>query len=243
MIRAVQQVSLPIQTDATLRMMALQKAYGGTAALRLYQDENGSVAAVCDGQMYLERVAADAEEWVLFAAMDPMIRRLRTDVQTAQLYARKVGGTFEQQAVMQPINLQVKSETPTQQDATAQQLWQLLRAGFGDAAPAYDAFYADVLHRMRHGCFEQRVVKGDNGLLACAMTVAYCDDAAMIGAVATHPDARRKGYASACVTQLAASLQAQGKAVYLCPKNPYAERLYLSLGFEIKGQCGIATAP
>lgn len=242
MIQAVSSLELTVTGDASLRIAALQKAYAQTAALQLYRGDNGSIAALCDGKLYLECADEQAEEWILFAAMNPMIDCVRSTPKAAQLYAEHVNGRWEKQAVMTPKSLMICQQPITEEQATPQELWQLLQAGFGESAPPYRAFYADVSHRLRHGCFHQRVVRGEEGLLACAMTVALYDTAAMIGAVATHPCARRRGYASACVTQLAASLQHQGKKVFLCPKNQYAQQLYTALGFAVEGECGIGYA-
>ena len=61
---------------------------------------------------------------------------------------------------------------------------------------------------------------------------------AVIGAVATLPDYRGRGYASACVSTLAASLQKEGRRIYLSPKNAGAQRLYAGLGFVPCGEWG-----
>ena len=68
------------------------------------------------------------------------------------------------------------------------------------------------------------------------MSVAEWNNGALLGAVATSPEYRRKGYAGQCVSALAGTLQAKGKTVWICPYNERARQLYLSLGFEDQGQ-------
>lgn len=242
MIRAVSRVTVAAEQDAAVRILGLQQAYAGTAAVHLYADESGGCAAVCDGQITV--CGGDAEEWGLFAAMDPLIASLRGDEETARQFAARIGATAHSGEVLTPGRLRpVDPAVPLSRQAAPGELWELLHVGFGPDAPARDAFYADASHRMRHGCWQQRVVRGDNGLLACAVTVALCEDAAVIGAVTTRPDARRRGYASACVTDLADDLLRQGKRVLLCPKNEGAARLYASLGFVPCGRYGTAQRP
>ena len=98
--------------------------------------------------------------------------------------------------------------------------------------------YADVHHRLRHGLCRLAAVETDGGVAACAMTTAECAGGAVIGAVATLPDYRGRGYASACVSTLAASLQKEGRRIYLSPKNAGAQRLYAGLGFVPCGEWG-----
>ena len=74
--------------------------------------------------------------------------------------------------------------------------------------------------------------------VSCAMTVAETETVWMIGAVATHPACRGRGYASAVVRSLVASGQAAGKRVLISPKNEAARSLYERLGFAVCGTWG-----
>ncbi len=69
-------------------------------------------------------------------------------------------------------------------------------------------------------------------LVAAAAAVAESDTSAMIVGVATHPEHRRKGYASACVWRLLDDLRSRGKSACLFFHNPDAGTLYHRLGFE-----------
>ena len=81
-------------------------------------------------------------------------------------------------------------------------------------------------------------VHEDGRPVACAMTTAEGGGAALIGAVATHPDFRGRGYASACVAYLTALLQQERRQVFLSPKNEPAHRLYRRLGYVDTGRWG-----
>ena len=98
------------------------------------------------------------------------------------------------------------------------ELYPLLSACFSEGLPSFDGWYADVSHRLRHGCCRIAVVHENGRPVACAMTTAEGGGAALIGAVATHPDFRGRGYASACVAYLTALLQQERRQVFLSPR-------------------------
>ncbi len=143
------------------------------------------------------------------------------------------------------------------------ELYPLLRACFGDALPPFESWYVDVSHRFRHGWCRTAGIRTGGALAACAMTTAECGPepaaaenfpgnrgtsceginpynggAALLGAVATQPEYRGRGYASRCLSALTAALQAEGRHVLLSPKNEYAQALYERLGFMVCGEWG-----
>lgn len=72
-------------------------------------------------------------------------------------------------------------------------------------------------------------------IASCALLSPEGSDAGLIGGVFTMPSARGKGYAGACVSALAADIQADGKLPVLFYENPAAGALYRKLGFV---ECG-----
>ena len=73
---------------------------------------------------------------------------------------------------------------------------------------------------------------GATGRIICAAgAVAESDASAMIVGVATHPEHRGKGCASACVWRLISDLRARGKSACLFFHNPDAGSIYRRLGF------------
>jgi uncharacterized protein len=74
---------------------------------------------------------------------------------------------------------------------------------------------------------------------ACALQSAEGTDAGLIGGVFTLPEARGKGYASACTAALSRSLQEAGKMPCLFYENPIAGRVYRKLGFERADQWSV----
>ncbi|HMO59457.1 MAG TPA: GNAT family N-acetyltransferase [Roseiflexaceae bacterium] len=75
----------------------------------------------------------------------------------------------------------------------------------------------------------------DGQLVAMAATQFATTDVIEIGHVATHPDFRRRGYASACTVALTQAAFALAPRVYLMvlDRNRPALQLYRQLGFQI----------
>lgn len=244
MIRAVDGcvlTSLPPRSEAAVRIRCLAEAYGtdGAAFLQFWQGEGGSVLSLMDGAVTL-LAGADWEEAGLFVQMHPEAAALRTDRETARrLSALLPGWTLDTGEVMRPA----KRFSPSSLTCALPPriVYPVLAAAFGDKAPLFDGWYVDVSHRLRHGfCRIAAVAEGEEAV-AVAMTTAECGEAAVIGGVATLPEKRGRGYASACVSALTAALQAEGKEVFLSPKNEGARRLYEKLGFESAGGWGSLT--
>jgi hypothetical protein len=133
-----------------------------------------------------------------------------------------------------------------------QTLAQARRAGPGDLE-ALTTFYAQAgtMRRSRANIAEKLahsrvyVVEqpgsegGSRRIVSCALVNVEGQSAGMIGGVFTLPEARRRGYAGACVAALSVELQQAGKRSCLFYENPSAGRVYGRLGFEEAGQWAI----
>ncbi len=228
MITAVSSGWVPETFDgeAGVKLRSLVAAYGvDTPFLKVYCGDNAAFA-IMDGDAVL---CGDDGEARLFLTMDPSVRRVRTDERNARLLA----DTWQTEAtcgdVMTPGCAMTADKAVTA--VTPREYWPVIQAVFGDTLPPFDAWYADVSHRWRHGLCRLMGVYEDGNVVAVAMTTAEDDRAMLIGAVATLPAYRGKGYAGKLVTTLAAIGQAEGKKVWLSPKNERALGLYTRLGF------------
>lgn len=235
MIRLCEGVLPPLpDTEAAVRIETLRKAYAGTDVVRCWEDGEGGVLCLMDGHAVLqtERITP---EWVLFIAMQPEILSVRTDAASAQALGETVQGAVSCGEVMcAPGRL----PDAAADSATPREIYPVLQAGFGADAPVFEPWYADVMLRRRRGLCRIVCVREQERAVATAMTVAEGEKTALIGAVATHPDFRRRGYAGACVSALAMALQAEGKRVLLSPKNAGAAAVYAKLGFTVCGTWG-----
>ncbi|MBE6823841.1 MAG: GNAT family N-acetyltransferase [Ruminococcaceae bacterium] len=101
--------------------------------------------------------------------------------------------------------------------------------------PDYFNFLSDVTRRIsRNLCVLSGIIK-DNSLVSCAMTVSQTKNCVILGAVATHPDHRKHGYAGSVVKTLAEKFRHLNK-VYIYTTVERNTRFYESLGFTISGK-------
>lgn len=70
-------------------------------------------------------------------------------------------------------------------------------------------------------------------IVSSALLNVEASDTALVGGVFTLPEARGRGYATACVSALCHDLQKEGKTPYLFYENPSAGRIYRGLGFHV----------
>jgi ribosomal protein S18 acetylase RimI-like enzyme len=101
--------------------------------------------------------------------------------------------------------------------------------------PAFEDFYVDVNHKLRHNAARICGIEHDGKLAALAMTVAESDDGAVLGAVACAQEFRRSGFASAVVKHITNSLISEGKNVFLHRAKNANVSFYSGLGFS---ECG-----
>ena len=225
----IRQTNTIASNDAFLcgYLLGYEKAYGtGQPFLSFYADENGGQLAVMDGAATI--VWHDEWEelqWFLSARAD--IHTIRCSPALAKRLALPAWETTVRPVMRCTASLSDSRETVT---PSIRAVHPFLASVFIEMPP-FEDWYVDVSHRVRHDCCRICAVENEGAVVASAMTVTEWDDGAVIGAVATHPDHRRRGYAARCVTELAAQLQQMGKTVYICPKNEGAQRLYERLGF------------
>ncbi len=208
-------------------------AYGtGTAFAPFYGDEKGNVLSILDGHAVLSCAKEDAEDWLTFLRMRSDISSLTVDEQTAQLLASEPDLSFTCRSVMR---LGTAPPPPSDDlwELSPRELYPILQAAFGDAAPPFDGWYVDISHRLRHGLCHVAAIRHNDQPVSAAMTVAECEHTAVIGGVCTLPEYRRQGLAGRCVLGLSAKILKEDaqKSILISPKNPAAERLYQALGF------------
>ena len=101
--------------------------------------------------------------------------------------------------------------------------------------PDFEEFYVDVNHKLRHGSLRICGLKDSDKLAAIAMTVAESGSGAVLGAVACHPDYRRRGFGTLVVAHLTNQLVAEGKTVFIHRARGANAAFYVKLGFTDYG--------
>lgn len=233
------------ESEASIRIRCLWEAYGSDKPfVQFWRTESGGVISCMDGQA-IAAVSENEnfEELAAFFSLQTDWSGIRTDEACAVRLAEKWSVPVSTGVVMTPGCVFRQEKQPLLEQVSPRVLYPLLAAVFGGAMPPFEAWYIDVSHRMRHGFCRTMAIAEEGETAACAMTVAECAGAALIGSVATQEKSRGKGYASRCVTALAAALQDEGKRVLLSPKNEPAKRLYERLGFIVCGKWGVVKRP
>ena len=105
-------------------------------------------------------------------------------------------------------------------------VYALEKAVFGAAMPPFAEWYADMSHRLRHGCGKAVGIYEGDALASAALVTLTTPQVGIIGGVATLPQSRGKGYARMLVSALAGDLQRAGKQALIIPKTPTADALY-----------------
>lgn len=205
------------------------EAYGAAHSfLRFYRSDDGGQLCVLDGVVTVCGNGFDTEELQLFLKMQSDI----VSVCCSREIANRIRSFDKWSMTVYPVMRYEPSKTTAANEGTStpRAVYALLNECF-EVLPPFESWYLDVCHRIRHDCCHIASVCENGAPISSAMTVAEHPNGAVIGAVATHPAHRRKGYAGRCVTALAETMLGQNKTVYICPKTDSAKRLYETLGF------------
>lgn len=238
MIRLFTDETLPkfaINWESTY-IMSRFLAYGGNAPFApFYVDDNNTVLSVLNGHAVLYTTQFDAEEWTCFLAMHPDITTVTASWDIAKRLADALGQSVQPKKIMR-LQTALSTAATLVTEQTPRQVYPLLSTVFGNTMPAFEDWYVDVSHRLRHDNCTIAGILWDNETVSTAMTVAQSTDAVVIGAVATAQKARKRGYAAQCIGYLAD--KHKDKMIMISPKNPYAERLYTDMGFVVTDTIG-----
>ena len=99
--------------------------------------------------------------------------------------------------------------------------------------PEYMTFLSDVTHRRNLGKCTILGTDIDGTLVSGLMTVSETSSAVILGAVATHPDFRRRGLSRELVRTLASRINAQGREAYVFSASEANTRFYQNSGFAV----------
>ncbi len=219
------------------RITALAETYGTQQTFAMFwvqKINNIPVAAICrvDGNMTLCcEESADFEELSCFVNAVGF-----SSLTFDAAYAEKLGIIPQKTSFTVKYTGGAKVCDGLLSDYEKKEIYSLLcECGFelGD----YNAFLADVCARLNKST-ASLVAADDNGkLCACAFALFEGEKSVLLGAVATSPAARGRGYASKLVGTLAE--MKKDKEVYLfCREDSLAE-FYKKIGLETVGKWAI----
>ncbi len=127
------------------------------------------------------------------------------------------------------VEAEIKTASGRGYDGCYDLLWL---SGF--ALPGKDEFYVTSFERAKSGAPTYYIE--EEGVLATASVLCVSEERALLGAVATHPEKRGRGYAGALVSHAAREMLKKGKTPVITYFAENAGRLYKSLGFEEKAR-------
>lgn len=127
-------------------------------------------------------------------------------------------------------------KTDISRDCSKRKVYDLL-CGCGFELGDYGAFLADVCARLNKGTASMAAAEENEDVLACVFALFEGKKSVLLGAVATAPQARGRGYASALVGTLAN--EKSDKEVFLFCRNDSLVNFYGKIGFEPVGRWAV----
>lgn len=121
------------------------------------------------------------------------------------------------------------------QESQMKELWQLLCNNFANMPPFADFSQSKTAQRLYLGG-RTGVIVEDGRIASTASVLAQSDTHALLGAVATHPDHRKRGHAGNILHMLINELLDHNKTPIILCDNPVAIHLYRGMGFEEYGK-------
>ena len=118
------------------------------------------------------------------------------------------------------------------------QVYSVLQACSSKAfqVPEFEPFYLDMSHRIRHGGATAVGYEKEEKIIACAMTVAETERAAIIGAVAVLPEYQRQGIGTSVVQSLLYRCMVKyQKHIYVYCNSKENALFYRTIGFTDSG--------
>ena len=107
--------------------------------------------------------------------------------------------------------------------------------GVGEYLP----WLSDITYRVNHGTALPGAIYENGTLCACAAALFITENAALLGAVATQPEYRGKGFGGTLVKTLGSIMLREGRRAELLCKNDSIVEFYKSVGFFPVGEWAI----
>ena len=102
--------------------------------------------------------------------------------------------------------------------------------------PDYLMFLSDLTHRSNRGKLHIFATDIGGKLASSVLTVSETAGAAILGAVATHPDYRRRGLSRKLVRTLATRLRGEGRRVFVLSASENNTGFYQHSGFTVTAE-------
>lgn len=235
---------LNFEPESNVRLAALVKAYGiGRQFFNVWQSGWETVLARFETSFFINaNEDADFEEIAFFLKFNPYFRRLSGKADAVLKLKNFIGGCKSLDFDFMTCVMQTYSggkyeiETSPGLKAVYEVMEKARSAEF--SVGKFVPWYADVSHRIRHGCARAFLLRVNEKPVSACIVSAESDKAGLISGVATVPEFRKNGFASAVVEKACRELINCGKRPVLeClpPLSNYYERL----GFKKTGNASV----
>lgn len=227
----------------SVRIAALLGAYGvGHTFFSIYlQDQKRAVLSQLDDTFLLMDYGAKYTELAQFIQWSPHFSRLMGTYTSLEPIATFLpDGTLRRYARMTALKPTSSLKSDVQIDHRPS-LREVYEVG-GSSSSAFDVWYADMSHRIRHGWARAYLIRADGEPVSACLVSAESHWAGLISSVATKKNWRGHGFASALI-------QAAASDLFHCEKSVVLEcefslcRFYDNLGFRMDCELGTYEPP
>lgn len=226
-------IPLP-DTHSARKIRSLFAAYGtGYVFCSFYAIGETGMAGILDSSAVLCLPADfDADELGKFLCFRG-ITACSLDEQSGRLLEPTLGGSY---AFQYPYSLEyngcpMEGAVFPNENPSLQTVHTILRQSFDGMDCAYDLWYGDMSHRIRHGISKAYTYQN-----LTTLTVQYdLDGCVFLSQIATLPQHRGKGYATALLKSVADAYMAQGKCCILHAEEKNRQ-FYEQAGFAVTGR-------
>ncbi len=226
-----------------VRLCALLKAYGTRQPFfNVWRQDFDFVVARLENSFFISaNKNVDFEEIAFFLRFNPYFHRLVGESSVAAQVAAYLGGDishniFDCMAYNGKIEKESLNQFLIESCADLKAVYEVMKSSeSGDfTVSEFMPWYADVSHRIRHGCARAYLLRTESEPVSVCLVSAESDSVGLISGVATKPDFRGRGFASAVTLQACSDLRDCGKLPVLeC--LPALASYYGRVGFEKAG--------
>lgn len=239
------QKSLSASPAFGVRLSSLLRAYGtGRPFFNVWHQDYDTALARLEGSFFVFAGASpDCEEIALFCNLNPLFCRLTGEAGAVESIVPFISGDTELcRCLFMGLKGKFKlgmgfSGGTVDSSPDLRAVYSVMAASRGkDFDPGeFAPWYADISHRIRHGCARAYLLKSDGEAVSALLVSAESDGAGLISGVATAPEFRNKGGAGEVLARACRDLTLAGKLPVLeC--LPVVSGFYAKMGFEKLGE-------
>jgi hypothetical protein len=225
---------------ANVRISALLTAYGTeTSFFDVWRQDYKAVVARLDSSFFICAENADLEEIAFFIAFSPNFRIVIGKSEEMAAIAKFLGDGYKKTeydllTFIEETKLARRHEVDSapRLEAVFEVLESAKSAEF--SAGGFAPWYADMSHRIRHGCARAFLLRDDGEPAAACLVSAESAVCGLIAGVAAKPQLRGRGYA-AQVVAAACGVLCESKKLPVIECLPGLTEYYGKLGFKKTG--------